>query len=553
MNKISFYVLITFFCFLPQLYWSQVIHYANRASGNQLDEGNGIAVDYIGNTYITGRFESASLDFGNSILINNSTSDDYTDIFIAKFSPSGQCIWAVSVGGDEDDYGAAITLNNNGEVYVTGYFQSTSITFASQTIVNAGNTDIFVLKINNTGTPQWIKGYGGSSDEQGAGISCDHNGNIYFTGYFYSSSINFGDGPLSNSGGKDIFLAKINSLGITEWSQKFGGADDDQGMAIKADMAGNCYVTGVYESATVSFGLYVLNNAESGSKNLFIVKLDTSGNMQWAKHANASANDDVWGNAIDIDAVGNCYVSGCFDGTYGYFESTTLTNSHTGYDNVFTCKYDALGNFQWATNPVSGPEGNEAYCVAADKMGNSYISGWYTSPTLTFSSITLSSSAFGDNIFLAHYNTNGQLEHAYSFSGTGFSGGYGNAICADSLGHVFLTGYFEGSNMKFGNTTLLNTGSWDVYWTKISMGFASLPAMSESQAHAFYPNPVMHGVVVFKVVPNHIKLFTLDGKILYENAQPNTFMDVSFLSQGAYFIYLTYPDFSMIEKVIVGN
>ena len=528
---------------------AQNIYWAKSASGTELDEGNGIAVDKSGNTYITGQFESTTLNFGTQS-VNNSTAADYTDIFVAKFDVTGNCLWAKSLGGADDDYGSAIAVDDAGNVYVTGYFQSPSITFGSQTINNAGYDDIFLLKLNASGTAQWIISFGGSDDEEGTGVSVDQNGNVYLAGYFSSSNIDFGGGPLPTAGGYDIFIAKFTTAGNHEWSKKIGGADYERCLAITTDASGNSYTTGYYESASVAFGSTTLTNSGTGY-NLFVSKISNDGTIQWAKQSTSEGND-IEGAGISIDQNGNCYVAGSFDGATASIGTSTLTSNHPGYDNVYTAKYDTDGNFQWAANPVSGPEGNEAYCIAADPAGNCYLSGWYTSPSLTFGSIVLNSSAYGDNIFVAKYNTSGIVQNAYSFAGNGLSGGYGNAIASDSVGNVYLTGYFEGTNMMFGSTTLSNTGSWDVYWTKLSCTSSGIPEENENRSHICFPNPNHGSLYVNTTKDASVKIINSHGALVADlPAHPKQMIDISFLPKGMYFLMICSADEVLTDKILL--
>lgn len=528
---------------------AQNIYWAKSASGTELDEGNGIAVDKYGNSYITGQFESTTLNIG-AHSVNNSTSADYTDIFVAKFDVNGTCLWAKSIGGADDDYGAAVAVDDAGNVFATGYFQSPSITFGAQTVNNAGYDDVFLLKLDASGNALWINSFGGSDDERGTGVSADQNGNVYLTGYFNSSSIDFGDGPLSTAGGNDLFVAKFNTAGTSQWSKKMGGTDYEKSLAITTDAGGNSYITGYYESASVAFGSTTLTNSGTGY-NLFVSKISNDGTINWAKQA-TSASADIEGSGIALDQNGNCYVAGSFDGATASVGASTLTNSHPGYDNVFTAKYDAGGNFQWAANPVSGPEGNDAYCIAADPAGNCYLSGWYTSPTLTFGSIVLNSSAYGDNIFVAKYNTNGIVQNAYSFAGSGMSGGYGNAIASDSVGNVFLTGYFEGTNMVFGSTTLTNTGSYDVYWTKLSCTSSGISEETRDNTNMIYPNPNngYFNVTISKAAS--IKIINASGAVVADIiAYPEKGIDISYLPKGLYYLMIYAEDKIFSDKIII--
>lgn len=520
-------ILLSILSILTFVINAQTIHYAKSAVGNRLDEGNGIAIDNNGNIYITGQFESATLNFG-TVSITNNSSNNNADAFVAKFDPSGNCLWAKTIGGVADEFGSAIDVDNNGNVFVTGYFESASVTVGSQTLTSYGDRDIFIVKLNTSGDFLWAKGAGGNYEDEAYGVSCDGSGNAYITGYYWSNSVNFGSSSITSAGDVDAFLAKYNSDGTLAWAKTVGGDGDDRGTALVSDNDGNVFITGGYESASLNFGAATLTNGETYKKYMYVAKYNTSGTNLWAKSA-SSVGARTYGTGISLDQSGNCYIGGVFDGTTANFGTHTITNNKPGGSNAFIAKYNSSGVDQWASNAVSGPEGNQTYCITTDNAGNSFISGWFTSPTVTFGGIVLSSSAYGDNIFLVKYNTNGQVTNAYAFKGSGMSGGYGNGICSDNNGNAYLTGYFEGTNMTFGSTTLTNTGSYDVYWTKASPGATAIDKMNSKVNILIYPNPMNTSATIqceVFVKNGTLKIYNQFGELVSEikNINGNRFV-----------------------------
>jgi hypothetical protein len=262
--------------------------WAKSAGGSGNDVGQGIAADGSGNVYVTGQFSSSSLTFGTTKL-TNAGSDD---IFIVKYDVTGNAIWAASAGGSNSDYSNGITTDGSGDVYVTGGFMSTSITFGETTLNNtvSGKVDIFIVKYGTEGNVLWAKSTGGSANDQGMSISTNGSGNVFVTGGFLSSSITFGTTKLINKGvGCDMFIVNYNTNdGSVLWAKNAGGSSTDNGMSIASDSNGNVFVTGLYMSTSIIFGTITLNNPEGGTTNgydMFIVKYDSNGNVPWAKTA----------------------------------------------------------------------------------------------------------------------------------------------------------------------------------------------------------------------------------------------------------------------------
>ena len=316
--------------------------WAKKAGGTSEDNGLSITFDANGNSYVTGYFES-SATFGTTTL----TSNQYEDIFVAKLDSNGNWLWAKQAGGINDDYGWSISVDDNGNSYVTGYFGS-SATFGTATLTSSGGSDIFVAKMDSNGNWLWAKKAGGTSEDKGYSIALDDNGNSYVTGVFYGSAT-FGTATLTSSGNYDIFVAKLDSNGNWFWAKKAGGINDDYGWSISVDDNGNSYVTGVfYGSAT--FGTTTL--ISSGDADIFVAKLDSSGNWLWAKQAGGTNDDQSYSIAVDESRKG--YVTGYFSGSAN-FGTTTLTSS--GSSDIFISKigisvYQVLapnGGEQWQT------------------------------------------------------------------------------------------------------------------------------------------------------------------------------------------------------------
>ena len=245
--------------------------WAKSAGGVNYDVGNSIATDNLGNTYVTGYFESPAITIGNIVLNNASGSGGINkgDFFIAKYDPLGNVAWAKSVGGNYPEKGISITTDINGNVYVTGIFCSIQISFGGYALSNAYTgypftSDIFIVKYSSTGTLLWDKRAGGIYDDMSTCITTDKIGNVYLSGYFGSSSITFGSTILTNTGSlgtDDFFLVKYNSSGGVIWAKSAGGIGNDVVSSIATDSLGNLYITGNFKSSFITLGGNTLINS----------------------------------------------------------------------------------------------------------------------------------------------------------------------------------------------------------------------------------------------------------------------------------------------------
>ncbi len=449
--------------------------WVKKAGGTSYDSSSSIAVDANGNSYITGYFYG-SATFGTTTL----TSSGGSDIFVAKLDINGNWLWAKKAGGTDFDFGNSIAVDANGNSYVTGYF-SGSANFGTTTLTSSSEyyTEIYVAKLDINGNWLWANKAGGTGWDYGYGIAVDANGNSYVTGAFAESAI-FGTTTLTSSGGSDIFVAKLDSSGNWLWAKQAGGTDYDDGYGIVVDINGNSYVTGIFYSSNCSFGSTTLTS--SGGSDIFVAKLDINGNWLWAKQAGGTSGDS--GNGIAVDANGNSYITGGFKES-ATFGTTTLTSSDYYDYDIFVTKLDIDGNWLWAKQAGgTGDEGSNS--IAVDANGNSYITSGFEE-SVNFGTTTLTSSGYLD-IFVAKIDHNGNWLWAKQAGGAIDDCGYGIAL--DANGNSYVTGFFMES-ANFGTTTLTSSGDRDIFVAKLGeVNSISLPdIISFSGIRSIYPNP----------------------------------------------------------------
>mgnify|MGYP003753386769 CR=1 FL=1 len=429
--------------------------WAVGAGGTDMDSGLSIATDSQGNQYVTGGFADTAT-FGSHTL----TASGGNDIFVAKLDPSGNWIWAVKAGGIGYDRGNNITLDSTGNAYVTGYFADTA-TFGSHTLTAGGttyNTNIFVAKLDPNGN--WLQAVQaeGASSGSGTDIVLDIAGNAYVTGTFYGTAT-FGSHTLTadGSGYGDIFVAKLNASGNWLWAVKAGGTGGDEGRGIALDGADNTYVTGSFRG-TATFGNYTFT--ATGLDDLFVAKLNPSGNWIWAVRAGASDDEHVMGNGIAVDGAGNAYVTGKFGGTTT-FGSHTLTADGL---NIFATKLDPSGNWIWAVK-AGGTGWDLGNGIAVDGAGNAWVTGCFEG-IATFGShiLTASGGEWDTDVFAAKLDPSGNWIWAVKAGGTEWD--RGNGIAVDGAGNTYLTGEFQ-DTATFGSHTLTSNGFYDIFVVRI--------------------------------------------------------------------------------------
>ncbi|HOS49029.1 MAG TPA: SBBP repeat-containing protein, partial [Bacteroidia bacterium] len=240
-----------------------------------VDFGMDIASDQSGNIYSVGSFGAPSINFGSFTL----TNQGYGDNFLVKYDSNGSVLWAKSSGGSQYEETSTVKVDHAGNVIVAGYFYSSSINIDGVVLNNSGDEDIFIAKFNSGGTLLWAKKFGGTMLDEPRQLEVDDNDNIYMAGSFASYSLNFGIAMLVTNGDYDAFLLKLNPSGDPVWVKQAGGNSRDQAYSVTYDHHGNIYCSGEYQSSSFDFGGGALTN--QGTWDAYIVKFDTSGNYNW--------------------------------------------------------------------------------------------------------------------------------------------------------------------------------------------------------------------------------------------------------------------------------
>jgi gliding motility-associated-like protein len=365
--KVSLFIGI-FLC-LNTASYSQNWLWAKSAGGTDgHSEGWAVSADVNGNVFICGYFYSSTITFGSTVLTNASVGS--ADLFLAKYDANGNILWAKSAGGvgANEDYAYSVKADISGNVFVTGSYESPTITFGSVTLTNAGASDIFLTKYDANGNVLWAKSTGGTDYDIGNSVSADGGGNVFITGYFYSSTIAFGSTGLTSTGGADIFIAKYDANGNVVWAKGAGGIVDDKGYSVSTDANGNVYATGWFQF-NITFGSTTLTTV--GNADAYITKYDANGNVLWTKDIGGTSID--YGFSVSTEIGGGVFLTGSFLSPSITSGTTTLNQPPGPSDPMFIIKYDASGNELCASALASGGDDNNS--VTTDPLGDVYIGG----------------------------------------------------------------------------------------------------------------------------------------------------------------------------------
>jgi hypothetical protein len=410
------------------------------------DLGYSCATDASGNVYMAGHTTSTS-----GIATTGAHQTVYGgggyDAFLVKFNSAGIRLWGTYYGGSGEDAGYSCATDASGNIYMAGYTTSNSVIAtagAHQTVYGGGgNWDAFLVKFNSSGVRQWATYYGGIGYDGGRSCTIDAFGNVYLVGETGSNSVIATTGAnqtVYGGGNLDAFVVKFNSSGVRQWGTYYGGSGDDGGWYCTTDASANVYMTGYTASnsgiATVGSHQTVYGG---GIKEAFLVKLNSSGVMQWSSYYGGSGFDSGW--TCTTDASGNVYMAGYTASNSGIATAGAHQSVYSGGD-AFLVKFNSSGVRQWGTY-YGGSGGEEGESCTTDLLGNVYMAGYTNSQTgiATVGAHQSSLSGLINDAFLVKFNSSGIRQWGTYYGGSGDDQVY--SFTTDASGNLYMAGYTQ--------------------------------------------------------------------------------------------------------------
>ncbi len=398
-----------------------VLSYSSFLGGNGEDEGNAIAIDSTGNAYITGSTVSSDFPTKNPL---QASFHGIQDAFVAKFNPAtsgaASLLYSTYLGSSNGNaFGLGIAVDSAGNAYVTGGTGSTNFpTTPGAFQTTAGSPgDAFVTKLDSTGSALVYSTYlgGSGNNDQGLSIAVDSAGDAYVTGF--TDSLNF---PTMNAfqpslvGGLDAFVTMLNPAGSALlYSTYLGGSGDEQGKGIAIDSSGNAYVTGNTGSTNFPTTLGAFQMSLSGVADAFVAKI-------------------------------NPLASGPASLTYSTY--------------------------------LGGNGSDQGFGIAVDSSGSAYVTGLTFSTNFPTTPGAFQKTLNGtQNAFVTKVNTTGStLAFSTLLGGSGFD--QGNAVSLDSGGNVYVAGQTQSINFPLTPDAFRSSSQTanDAFVTKLNSDASSL-------------------------------------------------------------------------------
>ena len=488
----------------------------------------------FGGSGLDGAEQISSISFertsdGGYIVASFSNSDDgdvtgnqgLFDFLILKLSPEGTLEWQKSLGGSLDDLAYSIQQTSDGGYIVAGDSRSND----GDVTGNHGGTDIWVVKLNATGSIEWQKSLGGSLDDYSPSIQQTSDG-----GYIVAGSSRSSDGDLTeNKGGSDYWIVKLSPNGNMEWQKSLGGSSDDDAYSIKQTPDGGYIVAGDSSSKDGDV------TGNHGGTDIWVVKLDGSGNLEWERSFGG------WGSeqAADIQLTtdGGYIVAGLSN-----FKDGDVSEHFGSYD-YWIVKLTSTGLIEWEKS-YGGSSSDSANSIRQTTEGGYIIAG-----TSGSGDGDVTGNNGGSDYWIVKINATGALEWQKSLGGSGRDEGFTALQISDD--NYIMAGFTFSDD---GDVTV-NKGLSDIWIVELTP-FLGVDDNDLNSSISLYPNP-NNGQFYLNLSSlkeaSAISIIDVLGRLVYtdKNVAPGTVEINQNFASGMYVVTVSSGTSEINLKMIV--
>ncbi|NRA10965.1 MAG: SBBP repeat-containing protein, partial [Crocinitomicaceae bacterium] len=417
-------------------------------------------------------------------------------------------LWAHSQGSADNDFGRAITVDDNGDIYTTGRFSGTVDFDGSMMdtflMVSSGAGDIYITKTTSEGNFIWAKQIGGETPrDNGTVITADASG-VYIGGVFKGDDVDFDPDPdpsatellTSESSGVDAFILKLDLNGDFIWATRYGGDGDDSPLDFALDGMGSLYLVGFIngsdnqeiEFVPAAIGTSISFQA-SANNDALAAKMDTAGNFIWAINFNAQDNCKL--NGLTLDSNGHPIVVGLYGGQM-IINPTTVISSYDDSPDILYAKLDETGDLVWLQNYGSASY-DQGQSVVCDEDDNIYVTGGFSESIAFTPSNTLTSQGMRD-CYIHKLSSTGDFIWVKRIGGTANT--FATDLNIDPFGYLYISGTTIGNSTDYnpglGSDTTAYFGSKDIFIDKLDLdgNFIWVKAFGSEQNDQIYQSYV---------------------------------------------------------------
>jgi hypothetical protein len=427
-----------------------------------------------------------------------------------------------------------------------GGYALAAITFSADVPGFHGASDGWVLKLDPLGTVQWKKAIGGSGLDEATSIAQTSDG-----GYIVGGNAVSNDGDVSGHHGSstdstasdDMWVIKLDGAGNIQWQKSVGGTKDDGSNSILQSTDGGYMIVGNSQSLDGD----LLGKGNKGLNDWMVVKLSPAGNLSWVKLYGGSAQDDA-ANSITKASDGGYVIAGgdgSVDGDVTGHHGPPCTAAECTDNDCWVIKIDSIGNLQWEKS--LGGSGDDNTFSISTTMDGGYVLGGY--------SLSNDGDVTGNNglydFWVAKIDSIGNLKWQKSLGGAGIDQAYSLKQTSDA-GYI-VAGVSESTN---GNVTG-NHGNTDMWVVKLSTLTSITDENKSFNAINIYPNPTKNILNIENISPNStIKIYDISGRLIItqkSNQQITLAINTSDLLNGIYLLELGNENSRHFERIVINK
>lgn len=387
--------------------------------------------------------------------------------------------WVDKLAGNCQPY--SVKTDSQGNIYITGEFSGITDFDPGAATYTMSATNVynsFVVKLNSSGNFIWARQFVSPSHNTGSSICIDNQQQILVTGYFYGSA-DFNPGSsvfnLVPVGNSDVFVVKLDTSGNFIWAKSIGGNDNDLSKTIKTDATGNLYIMGQF-SSTMDFDPGPGTfTMTTSSQKGFLVKLNSSANFLWATEIGLGGY--LRPMDFDFDGSNNIYTTGFFQGGIDVDPTSSVDTvlSIGGFD-AYVIKLNNGGNFLWI-KILTDSFNTKGAVICTDGNGDVYTSGVFISKIDLDPGVAMYTvTPAGQGMYFLKLDGQGNFISAKNFNSGGI---YSINLERNSSNNFLLSGTFDNSvTIGPGNSVLNSNGNSDVFLSKLDAGGNSIWAQS---------------------------------------------------------------------------
>lgn len=460
------------------------------------------------------------------------------DFFVARYDAGGALLWAKAGGSILSDEINAVSAADDGSTVVVGSFWLSA--YFGDTLVQAGQSGkvLFVWKLDAAGQTQWIKVINGSGSLKAlSGVATDAAGQIWLSGYFSGQLYLQGDTLSAAPGTTHLLVAKLDADGLLLQAEHSGQTDNTRALHIGLHPDGGCVVAGMFDGFTTLAGQTF--RAETGDRDVFLVRYDDDLQAVWARKAGGVHDDDV--RTLAVGDTGDVYIGGFFIGVIALSGELAI-QSQTGQADGFLLKYSADGTPLWGRS-IGGPLRQQVSGIAIHD-GRPVLSGFYLGDMAVDGQVLAGDPSLFRG-FVAVFSTGGTLDWWVSAGSS--ENLYPQAILAFDDGRVTAFGSFQGS-ATFDEEIYTAVGDFDIFTAQVaSVLTPTLAVTPQTSTFRIFPNPTTGLLYLDTPLAQYtVEVFNLSGQMVLR-AQHARQIDLGCLGAGMYLVRVG----GIVQRVVV--